>query len=918
MKHTPVKFKPAKKRINWADEILRTLEIVGKIFMKALSAIVNIVLTVLLIGILTGIVAGTAFAVYIKNHIDPTVDESLFMSGKTSQTTKLYYYDYTDRTNRIGEAVELEDQRLYGTENSLWAPLAEIPENLKNAFISIEDKRFEDHKGVDWIRSLKAVANFFLGFDDTTGGGSTITQQLIKNVTEYDDVTIQRKVQEMLMALNLEKVKTKDEILELYLNIVPLSQRCIGVQAAANTYFSKDVSELTLIECCAIASITNAPTRYDPVQHPENNAYRRNLILDFMLEFGCITLEEYEEAYTDIEVIYDEAEEGKIKDIIVNEEKLVIVYNETANDAIATNSWYTDTVISDVINDLVEKKGYTRLAASNMIYYGGLNIFTCMDPDIQAKMEKVMENEANFPEKTSGVAAECSMCVIDPFTGDLLGVVGGRGEKTENRILNYATQTLRPPGSSIKPLAVYGPSIEEKIVTWSTVVDDVPLSFGEKNNDPWPDNLPYVYEGLVNVKYGLATSKNTVSLKTLSKLTIEKSFDYMQNKFKLPTLVDVAYYNDGTSYTDRGLAALGLGQLSNGATVRDMVTCYTAFPNRGVVSKCRSYLEVTDSNGNVILSNDYEARVVFSEETAFVMTKILENVVDWGTSTKITLDQKIDCAGKTGTSQDDKDRWFMGYTPYYVGGVWYGYATPKTMTSELWYSPANRIWDLVMSLVHEDIIADIESGAAEKKMFEQPVNVVKATYCKYSGKLMGEACKLDPRYDASIAGGGIAEEGYFVAGTEPTETCDCHVIVYYDSVTGGIAHYGCPAENIVKVGLIKLPEDRVFPMQLAVTDAQYVYRPMAANIRPATYTYNPYFAASFAKDTFAGVSDYWGAKQFNSFCTVHFNYEAFDNGELKEYLGVYALSEAPAFHPHAALPPKNQDYEDELENDPQQ
>ena len=888
MKHTPIKLKPAKKRINWGDEILNAFELVGKIFLKILTGAINIVLTVLLIGILTGIIAGTAFAVYIKNYIDPTIDESLFVSGGTSQTTKLYYYDYTDRTNRIGEAIELEDQRLYGEQNSLWAPMSSIPKSLKNAFVAIEDKRFNDHKGVDWIRSFKAVANFFLGFDDSTGGGSTITQQLIKNVTEYDDVTIQRKVQEMLMALNLEKVKTKDEILELYLNIVPLSQRCIGVQAAANTYFSKDVSELTLIECCAIASITNAPTRYDPVQHPENNAYRRNLILDFMLEFGYITLDEYEEAYTDIEVIYNEDDE--IEDIIVNEEKLVIVYNENANDAIATNSWYTDTVISDVINDLVEKKGMTRLAASNMIYYGCLNIYTCMDPDVQAKMEKIMENEANFPEKTSGVAAECSMCVIDPFTGDLLGVIGGRGEKTENRILNYATQTLRPPGSSIKPLAVYGPSIEEKIVTWSTVWDDVPLNFGEDNDDPWPDNLPYVYEGLVNVKYGLATSKNTVSLKTLTKLTIDKSFDYMQNKFKLPTLVDVAYYNDGSSYTDRGLAALGLGQLSNGATVRDMVACYTAFPNRGVVSKCRSYLEVTDSNGNVVLSNDYEARVVFSEETAFVMTKILENVVDWGTSTKISLDNKIDCAGKTGTSNDDKDRWFMGYTPYYVGGVWYGYATPKTMTSELWYSPANRIWDLVMSAVHEDIIKDIENGVAERKTFEQPVNVVKASYCKYSGKLMDEACYLDPRYDASLAYGGIGEEGYFIAGTEPTEKCDCHVIVLYDTVTGGVAHSGCPKENVIKVGLITLPEDRVFPRQLPVSDAEFVYRPLAATTRPAIYTYNPYFATTFAKDTFAGITNYWGAKQFNAFCTAHFDYDSFDKGKLKDYTGIHAVT----------------------------
>lgn len=913
MKQMPSKRKPVKR--NWGDEILKTLGVIGKVLFRVFTVLLNIVLTVLLICIITAIIAGTAFAVYIKNYIDPSIDENLFTNGDTSQTTKIYYYDYTDRANRIGTAIELEDQRLYGTENSLWAPLSKIPKDMRDAFISIEDKRFNDHKGVDWIRSTKAILNFFLGFDSSAGGGSTITQQLVKNKTHYDDVTIQRKVQEMLMALNLEKIKTKDEILEMYLNIVPLSQRCIGVQAAANTYFSKDVSELNLIECCAIAAITNAPTRYDPIQNPENNAYRRNLILDFMLEFGCITVEEYEDAYTDITVIYDEETE-KIKDIIINEEKLVLNYNAASSDAISTNSWYTDTVISDVINDLVEKKGYSRQDASNLIYYGGLQIFTTMDYDVQEAMESIFEDQSNFPELTSGVPAECAMCVLDPLTGDLLGVIGGRGEKTQNRILNHATQTTRPPGSSIKPLAVYGPSLEEKIINWATVFDDVPLNFGVNNNDPWPDNLPYVYEGLVNVKYGLATSKNTVSLKVLTKLGLDRSFSYMNDRFRLPTLVDKEYYSDGTPYTDRGLAALGLGQLNHGATVRDMVACYTALANEGVVSKCRSYLQVTDAAGNVILDNDYESRVVFSRETTYILTKILENVVDWGTSTKLTLDEKINCYGKTGTSNKDQDRWFMGYTPYYVGGVWYGYDTPKTMTNELWYSPANRIWDKVMCLIHADIIEAIESGEAEEKTFNQPTNVVKAVYCKYSGKLMTDACRHDPRYNASLAYGGIGEEGYFLAGTEPTEECDTHVLVSYDSVTGGIAHSSCPKENMVQVALLKLKEDRIFPMQIAVTDAQYIYRPLPANVRPSSYSFNPYFIALLPEKAFCGVTNYWGAVQYNTFCSAHFDYAAYDAGNLKDYHGIYAEGEQlHAAAQLALLPPTPEEDRRRRENE---
>lgn len=885
--------KTVKSKTDWGEELIKAADIVRRVFLRILTVMVNIVLTVLLIGILTGIIAGTAFAIYIRNHVDSTVDESIFVTGGTSHTTKLYYYDFSDRANRVGDPVEIEDQRLIGEKNSLWAPLSSIPKHLQQAFVSIEDKRFNDHKGVDWIRSSKAVLNFFLGFDSSAGGGSTITQQLIKNTTHYDDVTIQRKVQEMLMALNLEKIKTKDEILEMYLNIVPLSQRCEGVQAAANTYFNKDVSDLSLIECVCIASITNAPTRYDPVQNPENNAYRRNLILDFMLEFGCITEEEYEDAYTDIIVTVGENE--KIKDIQIVEEKLVLNFQNPASDTISTNSWYTDTVISDVINDLVEQKNMTRTAASSLIWNGGLQIYTLMDPRIQGIMEEAFTHDEYFPANTSGVAAESAMCVCDPRTGDLLGVVGARGVKTENRILNFATQTKRPPGSSIKPLAVYGPAMQEGVITWATVEDDTPINFGRNNNDAWPDNLPLVYEGLINIKYSLATSKNTGSLKTLTALGLDTSFSYLKDKFKISTLVENGHYSDGSTYNDKGLAALGLGQLSHGATVREMTASYCVFPNKGVVNKCRSYLLVTDANGNTVLNNDYEAREVFSEQTAYIITRILENVVDWGTATKISLDQSIDVAGKTGTSQSDYDRWFMAYTPYYVGGVWYGYATPKTMTNELWFSPANRMWDIVMTEVHKDILNAAAAGGEPIRTWEEPANIVEATYCKDSGKLMTEACRLDPRGDRS-------ESGYFVLGTEPTEYCDCHVIVEYDSVTGGIAHPGCPRDNITRVGLITLKEERVFPMQIAVSDAEFVYRDLPAGIRPAAYAYEPYFQGLIPAGVYCGVSGYWGATQFNRFCTEHFDYSKYDSRKLSSYHGVYAEKPSPLTTETAMLP----------------
>ncbi|MEE1356303.1 MAG: transglycosylase domain-containing protein, partial [Clostridia bacterium] len=395
------------------------------------------VFTILLICIITGIIVGCAFSIYIKNYIDPTIDESLLATGGTSQTTQIYYYNYEDieaRQNRTGDAVELEDQRLYGEQNSLWADYADIPQDLKDAFVAIEDKRFWDHSGVDWIRTGSAVLKFFVG--NSSYGGSSITQQLVKNLTSYDDVTIQRKVQEIVCALNLEKTKSKEEILELYLNIIPLSQRCYGVQSAANTYFGKDVSELSLIECVCIASITNAPTRYDPVQNPENNQERRDSILEEMLAQGYITQEEFDSAY---------------------DKELTLNLTEVST-TISTNSWYTDTVIEDVISDLMETYNYTRQVASQKIYSGGLQIYTLMDPEVQNALDEVFCDDSIFEKalkkEVSGVPAESAMVITDPYTGDLLGIVGGRGVKTENRILNLASQSVRASGSSIKPLAV--------------------------------------------------------------------------------------------------------------------------------------------------------------------------------------------------------------------------------------------------------------------------------------------------------------------------------------------------------------------------------------------------------------------------------------------------------------------------------
>ncbi len=820
----------------------------GKVFGYLFIALI----TLLLVCIIAGIIVGCVFAIYVSNYIDPTIDESLLVSGTSEQTTKLYYYEFTDRANREGTLVEMEDQRIYGAENSLWASYEEIPTYLREAFVSIEDKRFWTHAGIDLRRTGGAVLNFFLGFDDSSYGGSTITQQLIKNVTGRNEATIQRKVQEILCALNLEKTKSKEEILELYLNIVPLSQNCVGVRAAAETYFGKSLEELTLAECAALASITKYPTKFDPIQNPDNNRDRRRDVLWEMMDQGKISQEEYDKAFAE-ELVLADKKNG------TREEKV---------DRDSINSWYVDTVIMEVREDLMEKYGISSQLASNLINSGGLTIVTLMDPEVQAAMEEVFADPASFPENTGGIPAEAAMTVVDPYTGDLLGVVGSRSEKRGNLVLNYATQTQRAPGSAIKPLAVYAPALELGIITYGSVYDDTPLWFRE-DNTPYPKNSPDVYRGLTTINSAVERSVNTVAMKVLEDLTIDVSYDYVKNRLGFDYLVDYAETQNGLGITDKGLAALALGQFNYGVTVQDMAAAYTVFPSGGVYHDSHSYLYVYDSAGNLLLSNEDSGEIVFSEQTAYIMTKMMQNVVNNGTATSVSLRKKMDVAGKTGTAGNDYDRWFVGYTPYYVGAVWYGYSYPKSLSS-LKSNPSNKIFDLVMTKLHEKYIADAEAGGEPLRTFDdnRPTDVIEAVYCKDSGKLMTDACRLDPRGDRS-------DTGFFTASNSPKSYCDRHVIVNYDTTTNAYAHEYSLPENLKQVSLIR-ENTRAFPVQIYVDDAQYVYRELPFDVRPCGWWGEPYFINAIPEGTFVGTTNLKGGRQFNSFSYENYNFSRFE------------------------------------------
>jgi len=839
----PQKKEKKEGKVDWGRETLHAFGIMGAVILRIFSWVLDILLTVCLIGMITGTIVVGVFALWIKNYVDPTVDSTI-LSTSQDLTTQLYYMDYSD--DPAGVPVEIEDQRLHSTENRLYISYTELPKDLVNAFIAVEDHRFWTHKGVDWYATCGATFKFMLGLGSR--GGSTITQQLVKNLTQDDDVTIQRKVQEIFRALNLEKQKSKEEIIELYLNTINFGQGCYGIRAAAQKYFNKDVSELNLTECAALAAIPKSPTKYNPYRNPEYNKERRETeVLKEMLEHGLITQAE--------------------RDLAVSRELVLDVQESDAVTGTTTNSWYTDAVIEDVIADLQEKLGISYIAASTMLYSEGLSIYTCMDPFVQQTLEDVFEDDSNFPNVSSAVKPECSMVVTDPETGCILGLVGGRGEKTSSRLFNIATMAKRSPGSSIKPLTVYAPALDAGLITYGSVIDDTPFMFNEKTNSngdvtytSYPANLPAVYNGLTTINSAIERSVNTIAMKVLDMYGTQNAYDFSQ-KIGLNSITDHYVRVDGAVLSDVDYAPLSLGALTVGVSPREMTQAYSFLANEGIYTEARTYWKVLDKNNEVLLDNTAETTIVTSAQTASIMTKMLQNVVKNGTAKAVTLQKYVDVAGKTGTATDDFDRWFCGYTPYYVGSCWFGYTEQRTIGSISTISPATYIWDVVMTRLHQPLIEESQTTGEPLKTFELAAGVVTATYCADSGKLITSTCQCDPR-------GSRVRTGYFTQESAPTTACDVHVLVDYDKVTGAVACEDCPKENIVKIALVQV-ENRDFPREVTVTDAQYVYRDWSVEDGVTDSASLPFFHALVGEDRYVGTSGTL-TRAVNSFCFEHY------------------------------------------------
>lgn len=732
------------------------------------------------IGIAAG---GILFKKIIDDTPQITADDL-----KPSAFTTTAYAD--DGTTPIGTFVDAGSNRVYTSIDN-------IPVYLQNAFIAVEDSRFWEHNGID-MKGIVRAAVVGVTSGDFSQGASTITQQLIKNsifpnfIQETTWESIQRKIQEQYLAVQIEKQVDKKVILENYLNTINLGQNTLGVQAASKRYFGKDVSELTLSECAVIAGVTKSPTYYNPITNPEANAERREKVLGDMLEQGLISQEEHDEALADN--VYERIQKADVE------------YKES----LTVNSYFIDEVAKQVVSDLCTELGYTETQAYNAVYSGGLSIITTQNIEMQEICEEEINNDENYPAKVQwGVSCaitithedgtqkhydhngldnyvrntynkkqgntfaskdeanqmieeyietlktsendtvlqrvtlspqpQASIVVMDQYTGHVKAMVGGRGEKTESMSLNRATQSPRQPGSCFKILSTFVPALDTNGDTLSTVIEDSPFKYD--NGTPVKNWWGSSYKGNMTIRECIKQSANVCTVKKFTEITPSLGYQYLTENFALTTL---------DSAQDIVQAAC-LGGISQGVYNIEMTAAYAAIANGGVYTEPILYTKILDHDGNVLYENTPDTHVAMKESTAALITDAMEDVITSGTGTRARL-SNMPVAGKTGTTTDSKDLWLSAYTPYLTASVWTGFDEPQSM-SKFNQSFHMVIWKKVMQRIHEDY---------EYKTFEIPNSLERKTVCSTTGKLASsEFCK--------------SYSEYFAPGTAPSQSCSGHI-----------------------------------------------------------------------------------------------------------------------------------------------
>ena len=698
---------------------------------------------------------------YMQNP-ENLLDLDMYKANQ-AQTSIIYAYDANKQT------VEL--LRLHGEENRVWVDYEDIPQDMIDAFRDLEDKRFEEHQGVDWKRTIGGVVKS--GFEQ---GGSTITQQLIKNITGKNGRTVSRKYYEILSALMVEEHYHKNTIMEFYLNTVYLGNGCYGVKTAAEVYFGKNLQDLNAAECAVIASITQAPGALDPLTEPDANRDRQEYCLSCMLENGSITQAEYNEAI-DFELIFTNSENYEGSQVTEDEEEDAADkdYTDEEIEEIedskkdTQSSYYVDYVIDEVIEDLMVQYDLSYNDAWKKVFFGGLRIYAAVDLDVQEKAEYVYENRITFPDEEDTVekpAAQSAITIMD-YNGRIVAMVGGAGQKDTFRGLNRAAQSLRQPGSSIKPLSVYAKAIDEDYITWSTMIQNYGLKMGSSR---YPTN----YGGsagsatsFVTTTYALKQSLNTVPAQIARVMGLDECLDFLSEDLHFTSFVT----DEDDSLYDGNYSTIACGGCSHGVSTLEMAAAYAMFGNNGYYFEPYSYYKVTNNDGTVVLldtSNNTGERVI-DESSAGVMRELLERVVTGGTGSGCGV-TGFDTFAKTGTTSDDKDRWFCAGTPYYVAAVWYGYDEPRKI-SNVSGNPAGKIFKEIMNSVHADL---------EPMDFPTASGVVTRSYCDVSGCLASEGCantstgyyksdNLPRRCDGCAIIGAIGAEAPDIITTTPTE-----------------------------------------------------------------------------------------------------------------------------------------------------
>lgn len=796
---------------NWKPHwVLQTLYGIWRVLFAGIKIALGAAATVLLVGLVCTFVFVNTMGDYLEQDILPNAADVDVDGGDLDMTSRIWYVDENGQIQLL--------QKVYAEADREWASYDQIPEDLIHATIAIEDRRFYEHQGVDWFTTIKACARMFFG--DSSVGGSSITQQLVKNALllqgdeRANDVTVQRKVIEIFRAIQVERQYSKERILEEYLNTIYMGQMCYGVRSAAAAYFGKELETLTLAECASLISITNNPSLFDPygkefeykgemMTGMERNRSRQELVLKAMLDQGWIDEEEFQEAWDqelvlkngispeDVLTTCKNCGERHIMKELVEEDGQYLCPNcgekiEVNKDASEkVYSWFVDTLLEDVAKALAEKAGAPWNDNTQKIYMkeirrGGYNIYSTIDLNVQEQIDKIYKDLSQIPTTRSGQQLQSAIVIIDNKTGNIVGLAGGVGDNKGFDDFNRAVDAKLQSGSAIKPLSVYAPAFELGTVTPATVIKDLPMYY---NNGPWPRNDNFRYSFARTVFKGVVNSVNAIAANTLDMIGTSYSYQFAKEKFGLSSLVDSYTGSDGIIYSDEGFAQLAMGAQTFGVRVRDMASAFATFANHGTYREGRTFTKVYDSEGNLVLDNELKTRDILSEKSVDYMNYCMVNATQVGTGHEANLSRTygITTAGKTGSTSDFKDRWYCGFTGYYTAAVWCGYDSPESIRlTSGGTNPSAQLFKKVMGPLHK--------GLENIPLYDSS-KMHTVSVCVHSGKLATDACRNDIRYKLGVDFDGIQSAKVY-AEDIPKEYCDKHVNVEYCS-GGGVATEYC-------------------------------------------------------------------------------------------------------------------------------